>query len=94
MANRRNGKIKKTVRSTSGSFELETPRDRACTFEPTIVKKYQTSVSDEIESKMLSMFGLGMSYRDISSHVEELYGVSVSTATISVITDKIIDEVN
>ena len=91
--NRRNGKSKKTVKSTSGQFELETPRDRAGTFEPTIVKKYQTSVSDEIETKMLSMFGLGMSYRDIASHVEEMYGINVSTATISAVTDKIIDEV-
>lgn len=91
--NRRNGKTKKTVKSSSGSFELETPRDRAGTFEPTVVKKYQTSVSDEIESKMLSMYGLGMSYRDIASHVEELYGINVSTATISAVTDKIIDEV-
>lgn len=91
--NRRNGKTKKTIKSSSGSFELETPRDRAGTFEPTVVKKYQTSVSDEIESKMLSMYGLGMSYRDIASHVEELYGINVSTATISAVTDKIIDEV-
>ena len=53
--NRRNGKTKKTIKSTSGSFELETPRDRAGTFEPKVVKKYQTSVSDEIESKMLSI---------------------------------------
>ena len=91
--NRRNGKTRKTIKSTSGSFELETPRDRAGTFEPTVVKKYQTSVSDEIESKILSMYGLGMSYRDISKHVEEFYGIEVSTATISAVTDKIIDEV-
>ncbi len=91
--NRRNGKSRKTVKSSSGSFELETPRDRAGTFEPTVVKKYQTSVSDEIESKMLSMYGLGMSYRDIANHVEALYGINVSTATISAVTDKIIDEV-
>ena len=91
--NRRNGKTKKTVKSSSGSFELETPRDRAGTFEPTVIKKYQTSVSDEIESKMLSMYGLGMSYRDIARHIEELYGISVSTATISAVTDKIVDEV-
>lgn len=91
--NRRNGKSRKTVKSSSGSFELETPRDRAGTFEPTVVKKYQTSVSDEIENKMLSMYGLGMSYRDIANHVEELYGINVSTATISAVTDKIIDEV-
>jgi len=91
--NRRNGKSKKTIKSTSGNFELETPRDRAGTFEPEIVKKHQTSVSDEIESKILSMYGLGMSYRDIASHVKELYGIEISTATISAVTDKIIDEV-
>ena len=89
--NRRNGKSKKKVKSTSGEFELETPRDRAGTFE--LVKKHQRTVSDEIEAKILSMFGLGMSYSDIAGHVEELYGISVSTATISTITDKLIDEV-
>jgi transposase-like protein len=91
--NRRNGKSKKTVKSTSGKFELETPRDRAGTFEPKLVKKHQRTVSDEIETKILSMYGLGMSYSDIAGHVEELYGISVSTATISTITDKLIDEV-
>ena len=91
--NRRNGKSKKRVKSTSGEFELETPRDRAGTFEPKLVKKHQRTVSDEIEAKILSMFGLGMSYSDIAGHVQELYGISVSTATISTITDKLIDEV-
>ena len=91
--NRRNGKSKKTVKSTSGAFELETPRDRAGTFEPKLVKKHQRTVSDEIEAKILALFGLGMSYADIAGHVRELYGISVSTATISTITDKLIDEV-
>lgn len=92
-ANRKNGKSRKTMKSTSGSFELETPRDRSGTFEPQLVKKHQTHVSDEIEAKILSMFGLGMSYRDMAAHVEEMYGISVSTATLSAITDKIIAEV-
>lgn len=91
--NRRNGKSKKKVKSTSGEFELDTPRDRAGTFEPKLVKKRQRTVSDEIEAKILSMFGLGMSYADIAGHVQELYGISVSTATISTITDRLIDEV-
>lgn len=91
--NRRNGKSKKTIKSTSGNFELETPRDRACTFEPQLVKKHQRTVSDEIETKILSMFGLGMSYADISGHVEEMYGIGVSKATISTITDRLIAEV-
>lgn len=92
--NRRNGVNRKTIRGTSdGSFELETPRDRNGTFEPQIVKKYQTTLTDEIEEKILSMYGLGMSYADITKHIEEIYQVSISTATISAITDKIIDKV-
>ena len=91
--NRRNGKSKKTVKSTNGTFELETPRDRAGTFEPQVVKKYQTTVSDEIEAKMLSLFSLGMSYQDIACNIQEIYGISVSTATISAVTDKVIDHV-
>ena len=92
--NRRNGVNKKTIKGTSdSSFELETPRDRNGTFEPQIVKKHQTTISDEIEEKILSMYGLGMSYTDISSHIEEIYQVSISTATISAITDKIIEKV-
>jgi transposase-like protein len=62
-------------------------------YEPQIVKKHQTTISDEIEEKILSMYGLGMSYRDISSHIEEIYQVSISTATISAVTDKIIAKV-
>ena len=92
--NRRNGFNSKTIKGTSdGSFLLETPRDRNGTFEPQIVKKHQTTISNEIEDKILSMYGLGMSYSDISSHIEEIYQVSISTATISAITDKIIDKV-
>jgi len=92
--NRKNGINKKTIKGTSdGTFELETPRDRNGTFEPQIVKKHQTTISDEIEEKIISMYGLGMSYRDISSHLEEIYQVAISTATISTITDKIITKV-
>jgi transposase-like protein len=93
IANRKNGKSKKTVKSSSGAFELETPRDRAGTFEPKLVPKHQRTVSDEIETKILSMYGLGMSYADIAGHVEEMYGIEVSTAAISTITDKLIEEV-
>lgn len=91
--NRKNGKSNKTIKTSDGRFDLDTPRDRAGTFEPQLIKKNQTSVSDEIEAKMLSMYGRGMSYSDISEHVQEMYGISVSTAAISAITDKIIDTV-
>jgi len=91
--NRKNGKSRKTMKSSSGSFELETPRDRSGTFEPQLIKKHQTHVSDEIEAKIISMYGRGMSYKDMSSHVEDMYGIKVSTATLSAITDKIIVKV-
>jgi len=93
-SNRRNGFNKKTIKGSSdGTFELETPRDRNGTFQPQIVKKHQTTISNEIEEKIISMYGLGMSYRDISDHIEEIYQVSISTATISAVTDKIITTV-
>ncbi len=91
--NRKNGKSGKTIKTSEGKIDLDTPRDRAGTFEPKIIPKNQTSVSDEIESKILSMYGRGLSYSDIREHVEEMYGISVSTAAISTITDKIIDTV-
>jgi transposase-like protein len=91
--NRKNGKSGKTIKTSEGKIALETPRDRAGTFEPQFIKKHQTSVSDEIESKILSMYGRGLSYSDIREHVQEIYGISVSTAAISTITDKIIDTV-
>jgi putative transposase len=93
LPNRKNGKSSKTIKTSEGRIDLKTPRDRAGTFEPQIIKKHQTSVSDEIESKILSMYGRGLSYSDISEHVAEIYGISVSTAAISAITDKIIDTV-
>src|SRR5690554_4790197 len=67
--NRKNGKSRKTVKSASGSFELETPRDRTGSFEPKLVKKNQTKISDEIDQKVLSLFALGNSYRDIRGHI-------------------------
>ncbi len=88
--NRRNGKSRKQVKSGSGSFELETPRDRAGTFDPQLVKKNQTTLGHEIEEKILGLYGLGNSYRDIADHLKELYGIEVATGTISAITDKII----
>ena len=92
--NRRNGYNKKTIKGSSeGSFELETPRDREGSYEPQLIKKNQTSISDEIEEKILSMYGLGMSYRDIAKHVGDMYQISISSATISAVTDKIIERV-
>jgi len=90
--NRKNGYGRKTVKAPSGSFELETPRDRSGTFEPQLVRKHQTHLTDEIERKIISMFGLGMSYQDIASHIADLYGLDISNAMISSVTDKLIPE--
>ena len=90
--NRKNGFTKKTVKSPVGEFELDTPRDRAGSFEPTLVKKNQTKLTDEIDRKILSMFSLGMSYRDIRGHVVDMYGIDVSEATITSVTDRLIPE--
>ena len=88
--NRRNGTGKKQVRSSMGKFDLETPRDRAGSYEPIIVPKRQTILTDQLESKIISMYGRGMSYSDISAHLQELYGFSLSTGELSSITDRIL----
>ncbi len=68
--NRRNGITSKTIKLGSGSFELDTPRDRAGTFESQLVKKNQTKLTLEMDRKILFMFGLGIGYRDIKHHLE------------------------
>lgn len=88
--NRRNGKSSKVVRGPTGSFELDVPRDRESSFEPQLVKKRQTTLTASLDNKILALYGLGMSYQDIASHVQELYGIETSPATISSITDKLI----
>lgn len=84
--------VSQTLKTPTGSFERATPRDRNGTFEPQLVKKHQTTLSDEIERKIIRMFALGMSYKDISQEIEDLYAFSVSSATISAVTDKVIPE--
>jgi len=86
--NRKNGTSSKTIKTADGGFILDTPRDRAGSFEPQLVKKNQTHLSDDIEEKVLSMYALGLSYRDIVKHIEDMYTVELSTGTISNITDK------
>ena len=89
-SNRRNGRSSKTVKHSTGSFELETPRDRDGSFEPQIVKKRQTVLNDALDEKILGLFSIGMSYDDIRKHLAEMYDLDISTAKISAITDKLI----
>ena len=91
--NKRNGKGKKTLKSSYGSFDIETPQDRLSSFEPDIVKKRQTILADNLSDKIIGLYGLGMSYRDISSHLKELYDTEISHSVLSQITDKIIPDI-
>jgi len=91
-ANRKNGSTPKTMKSPAGSFELQTPRDRAGTFEPQIVKKHQTQLTDELERKVIALFALGNSYQDIRTHIADLYGMSLSNGTLNAVTDKLLPE--
>jgi len=88
--NSRNGYSKKTVKSSLGDMELSIPRDRKGEFEPQLVKKNQTTLSGDIEEKILSMYAKGMSTGDIEAHIRDIYGLSVSDSTISRVTDKIL----
>jgi len=91
--NKRNGKGKKTLKSSSGSFEIETPQDRQSSFEPELIRKRQTILAESLEGKILGLYGLGMSYRDISRHIEEMYDMEISHTVLSQITDKIIPDI-
>jgi len=88
--NSRNGHSAKTLRTSFGDVDVSIPRDRRGEFEPQVLKKNQTSVSQDIEEKILSMYAKGMTTGDIESHIQDIYGVEVSDTTVSRITDKIL----
>ena len=88
--NSRNGYSTKTLHTSYGDMELEVPRDRNGEFEPKVVKKYQNTLTQDMEEKILSMYAKGMTTGDIESHMQELYGIDISDSTISRITDKIL----
>jgi len=88
--NYRNGHSKKTVKISFGDVDIDIPRDRNAEFEPHIIKKHKT-VCNELDKKIIGLYARGMYTRDIQSELEELYGIDVSPAMISKITDKIID---
>ena len=88
-ANSRNGHSQKTLHTSYGDMGLDIPRDRAGEFEPQVIKKYQNTVTQDMEEKIISMYAKGMTTNDIESHMRELYGIDISDSTISRITDKI-----
>ena len=88
--NTRNGHSRKTLRTSFGDVNVSVPRDRNGEFEPQVLKKNQTSVSQDIEEKILSMYAKGMTTGDIETHIQDIYGIEISDSTVSRITDKIL----
>ncbi len=83
--NSRNGYSQKTLKTSTGALKIDVPRDRQASFEPKIVQKYET-IDSEFEEKLISMYARGMTTRDISAHIKELYGAEISPTLISKVT--------
>ena len=90
--NHRNGYSKKSVLTGTSKMTLSVPRDRAGTFDPKLIAKYQRRFPD-FDHKIISMYARGMTVREIRGHLEELYGIEVSPDLISAVTDAVLDEV-
>lgn len=89
--NRRNGYCHKSVKTSMGEMDIDVPRDRDGSFEPVLIPKRCKDISD-IDQKVISMYAKGMSQRDISATIDDIYGFQMSHEMISHITDKVIDE--
>lgn len=89
-SNSRNGYSKKTMHTNYGDMDINIPRDRNGEYEPKVIKKYQNTLTQNMEEKIISMYAKGMTTGDIESHLNEMYGLDVSDSTISRITDKIL----
>lgn len=90
--NRRNGSSRKTMLTGTSKVTLDVPRDRAGTFDPKLIAKYQRRFPD-FDDKIVSMYARGMTVREIRGHLEELYGIDVSPDLISTITDAVLETV-
>lgn len=91
-SNSRNGSYKKHLQTSGGSVAIDVPRDREGDYAPQILPKFQRR-TNEIEDKIIAMYGRGMSTRDISDMVDEMYGASLSAGTVSEITNKLLPEI-
>jgi putative transposase len=88
--NRRNGHTQKNIQSSLGGFEVFSPRDRDASFEPQTVAKRQRVISEDMDQKILSLYGMGLSYCDIQKHLKDIYDFDISDGTLTAITDRII----
>jgi putative transposase len=91
ISNSRNGSSSKKVKSSFGELLLKTPRDRNSSFEPIVIEKHETSLSGDIEKKIISMYSKGMSTRDISDHIKDIYGMGISSGAVSQITNSVLE---
>ena len=91
--NKRNGKKSKMLKTSDGTFVIETPQDRHSNFEPQIVKKRQRIIADSMQEKIIALYAQGASFRDISKHIEEIYDTEISHTLLSQITDRVIPEI-
>lgn len=92
-SNRRNGRGRKNVLSSSGGLEIFSPRDRDGSFRPQTIKKRQRRLEMDIDKKILSLYGRGMSYQDIQDQLKEMYDVELSVGTLTSITDRILPDI-
>lgn len=88
--NRRNGRTQKNLKSSLGSIEIFTPRDRDSSFNPEIIPKGERNLPGDLDEKIISLYGLGTSYSDIQLHMSEMYGLHVSDGLINSVTDRVI----
>lgn len=91
--NSRNGYSSKTMHTSYGDMDIHVPRDRKGEYEPQLVPKYATTLTKDMEGKIISMYAKGMTTGDIEAHMKDLYGVDISDSTISRITDRIMPQV-
>lgn len=91
--NKRNGRGSKRVKTIDGEIDIDTPQDRLSSFSPEIIKKRETVLADNLAPKIIGLYGLGMSLRDISNHIEEMYDVEISHNTLSEIIERIVPKV-
>lgn len=91
--NRRNGSTKKQIRTQIGQVQIHPPRDRAGSFEPQLIKKWERDLNSGLEEQILELYSIGNSYSDIQAHLKRMYGVELSSGQISAITDRVWNDI-
>ena len=92
-SNRRNGHTAKQIKTGLGEVEIRPPRDREGSFDPKVLAKWERNLAPEIENQIISMYGIGSSYADISAHIKRMYGLSYSPSFISSVPDRVYTEI-